>query len=215
MSPIDDDALRDVASSPVRVGRPRRSSPVMLEEAAAELFLERGYDGTTIDEISGRAGVARTTFFNYFSTKGDLLWVELDAAIPRLRAALDDGDPDAPALDSVERALAEVADGISGARVPWAIAHRELMGTTAELRATGLTRLLDVADVVARHLSRSEPRLDEAGARAAAASIAAGAMAGAAQWIEAGTTRGPLAEHVGDAVRPVIAGWRERIAAVD
>lgn len=198
-----------------RVGRPRRSSPVMLEEAAAELFLEQSYDGTTIDEISTRAGVARTTFFNYFATKGDLLWVELDAAIPRLRSALDASDGRTQGLEGVEEALAQVADGISATRVPWAIAHRELMGTTAELRATGLVRLLEVVDVITRHLSRREPTLDEAGARAAASAIAGGAMAGAADWIATGTARGPLADHVRAGVHPVIVGWRARIGAVD
>lgn len=198
-----------------RVGRPRRSSPVMLEEAAAELFLEQGYDGTTIDEISTRAGVARTTFFNYFATKGDLLWVELDAAIPRLRAALDALDDSTPGLEAVEDALAVVADGISAARVPWAIAHRELMDTTAELRATGLVRLLDVIDVIARHLARREPALGDVGARAAASAIAGGAMAGAGEWIGTGTARGPLADHIRDGVHPVIVGWREHILAVD
>lgn len=203
------------ATPPPRVGRPRRSSPVMLEEAAAELFLEQGYDGTTIDEISGRAGVARTTFFNYFATKGDLLWVELDAAIPRLRDALESSDGEDGGLASVPVALAAVADSVSAARVPWAIAHRELMGTTPELRATGLGRLLEVADVVARHLARREPSLEPSGARAAASSIAAAAMAGAAEWIQAGTARGPLAAHIRAAVEPVVDGWRARIGAVD
>ncbi|PSL39695.1 TetR family transcriptional regulator [Labedella gwakjiensis] len=187
----------------------------MLEEAAAELFLEQSYDGTTIDEISTRAGVARTTFFNYFGSKGDLLWVELDAAIPRLRAALDAPEGPTPGLESVEAALSRVADGISAARVPWAIAHRDLMGTTAELQATGLARLLEVVDVIARHLSRREPTLGDAGARAAASAIAGAAMAGAAQWIGTGTARGPLADHIREAVQPVIVGWRARIGAVD
>jgi AcrR family transcriptional regulator len=209
------DSERATPTPTPRVGRPRRSSPVMLEEAASELFLEQGYDGTTIDQISARAGVARTTFFNYFATKGDLLWVELDAAIPRLREALARSEGEPRALESIEDALAAVAGGISRARVPWAVAHRELMGTTAELRATGAARLLSVADVVERHLLRDERALEPAGARAAAASIAAATLAGAAGWIESGTTRGTLDVHVRDAVHPVVIGWRARIGAVD
>ena len=116
------------AESP-RVGRPRRSSPVILEEAAAELFLEQGYDKTTIDQISARAGVARTTFFNYFTTKGDVLWVELDAAIPRLRAALDGADPDQGTFAALESSLRLTASDVPPSRVPWAVTHRALMGT--------------------------------------------------------------------------------------
>ncbi|RUQ97508.1 TetR family transcriptional regulator [Labedella endophytica] len=206
---------RETPGSHVRVGRPRRSSPVMLEESAAELFLEQGYDGTTIDQISSRAGVARTTFFNYFPTKGDLLWVELDAAVPRLDDALAAVSAGSSGLGAVEEALAVVADDITGARVPWAVSQRELMGTADELRATGLARLLAVSEVLERHLRRTEPALGDAGARAASASIAAAAMAGASQWIEEGTARGPLADHLRGAVRPVVDGWRGRIGAID
>ena len=89
------------------------------------------------------------------------------------------------------------------------------MGTTAELRATGLVRLLDIVDVIARHLAREEPELVDGDARAASAAIAAAVMAGAAGWIEAGTSRGPLSGYVHHAVQPVITGWRARIGAVD
>lgn len=195
-----------------RVGRPRRSSPVMLEEAAAELFLEQGYDRTTIDQISARAGVARTTFFNYFTTKGDVLWVELDAAIPRLRDALDTADQDAGAFDAVEAALRATASEVPAARVPWAVAHRALMGTGPELASSGLTRLLAIVDVIARFLARREPALERDEARAAAAAIAAAAMAGAGTWIEAGTARGALADALSTAVGPVLSGWSAQVA---
>ncbi|RWZ61214.1 TetR family transcriptional regulator [Labedella populi] len=190
-----------------RVGRPRRSSPVMLEEAAAELFLEQGYDRTTIDQISARAGVARTTFFNYFTTKGDVLWVELDAAIPRLREALEAVDPGSRAFDALEVALRSTAAEVPAARVPWAVAHRALMGTGPELASSGLTRFLAIVDVITRFLARREPALEPDEARAAAAAIAGGAMAGAGAWIEAGTARGPLADALSAGVRPVLDGW--------
>ena len=62
-------------------GRPRASSRAMLAEAAAELFLEQTYAGTTIDQIAQRAGVSRNTFFNYFPAKSDVLWYEVDDAL--------------------------------------------------------------------------------------------------------------------------------------
>jgi AcrR family transcriptional regulator len=190
-----------------RVGRPRRSSPVILEEAAAELFLEQGYDKTTIDQISVRAGVARTTFFNYFTTKGDVLWVELDAAIPRLRSALDGADPEQGTFTALESALRVTASEVPSSRVPWAVAHRALMGTGPELASSGLTRLLAVAEVISRFLLRREPALGRDDARAAGTAIAAAAMAGAGAWIEAGTSRGSLADALSTAVRPVLDGW--------
>ncbi|MFD9903743.1 TetR/AcrR family transcriptional regulator [Streptomyces sp. NPDC059063] len=44
-----------------------------LYSAAVELFVEKGYDHTSIDEIAERADVARGTFFNYFQRKEDII----------------------------------------------------------------------------------------------------------------------------------------------
>jgi TetR/AcrR family transcriptional regulator, cholesterol catabolism regulator len=41
--------------------------------AAVELFIEKGYDRTTIEEITEKADVARGTFFNHFQSKEDLI----------------------------------------------------------------------------------------------------------------------------------------------
>jgi AcrR family transcriptional regulator len=65
-------------------GRPPMSSVAALEDAATELFLEQGYQNTSIDEIARRAGISRATFFNYFTTKSDVLWVDVDSALPVL-----------------------------------------------------------------------------------------------------------------------------------
>ena len=74
-------------SSTSRAGRPKASSRETLAEAACELFLERGYDATSVADITQRAGVSRSSFFNYFSSKSDVLWSGLDDRIGR---AVDD-----------------------------------------------------------------------------------------------------------------------------
>ncbi|WP_217709698.1 helix-turn-helix domain-containing protein [Amycolatopsis sp. Hca4] len=45
-----------------------------LTEAAFALFAERGYEQTTVDDITDRAGVGRTTFFRTFRTKEDVIF---------------------------------------------------------------------------------------------------------------------------------------------
>jgi AcrR family transcriptional regulator len=44
-----------------------------LFKAAMELFREKGFDETTVDEIAGRAGFSRVTFFNHFGAKQGVL----------------------------------------------------------------------------------------------------------------------------------------------
>ena len=42
-------------------------------EVSGRLFKEKGFENTTVDEITKEAGIAKGTFFNYFSTKEALL----------------------------------------------------------------------------------------------------------------------------------------------
>ncbi len=69
-------------------GRPRTVSPAMLAEAATELFLERGYHHTAVDDIAHRAGVSRATFFNYFPAKADVLFWDIDQALTAIEEAV-------------------------------------------------------------------------------------------------------------------------------
>jgi AcrR family transcriptional regulator len=42
-------------------------------DAAVDLFVQKGYDETTVEDIARAAGVSRRSFFRYFSSKGDLM----------------------------------------------------------------------------------------------------------------------------------------------
>jgi AcrR family transcriptional regulator len=64
-----------------------------LQQAALELFRERGYDATTAAEIAARAGVTERTFFRHFADKREALFDGEEA----FRAALCDGVLAAPA----------------------------------------------------------------------------------------------------------------------
>jgi AcrR family transcriptional regulator len=54
--------------------RPRAAATVRrLMDAGAQLFAEKGYHGTGVDDVVGAAGFARGTFYKYFDEKLDLL----------------------------------------------------------------------------------------------------------------------------------------------
>ena len=54
---------------PDRRTRRRQESRERVYRAAVELFVERGFEATTMDDIADRADVARATVFNYFQRK--------------------------------------------------------------------------------------------------------------------------------------------------
>ena len=78
--------------------RKKQETRQRLLEASMSLFREKGYNATTVEEITERADVAKGTFFNYFDSKEALLG-ELEIwGLEKLRAALDvnNGAPRSP-----------------------------------------------------------------------------------------------------------------------
>jgi AcrR family transcriptional regulator len=70
--------------------------------AAAALFIDKGFDATTVDDIVAKAGVAKGTFYHYFATKTDVILALRERFsgdfITRVAAAIEacpPGDPKA------------------------------------------------------------------------------------------------------------------------
>lgn len=194
------------------VGRPRTSSRAMLEDAAAELFVENTYAATTIDQIAQRAGVSRNTFFNYFSAKSDLLWVEMDAALLALEAEL--ARTLGPALAAVNAAALAVARQIGNDRVPLALTQDDVMGTQEETRSSGLVRLARRSDLIAAFVATRIGR----GRGDLLVLVAANALAGAISaawtaWAADGIGRAPLVDYVERALGVVTAGLDTEMSA--
>lgn len=60
-----------------------------LIDAAFELFKERGFEATTVDDVAARAGLGRTTFFRTFKSKEDVIFPDHDAVLRAVRDRLD------------------------------------------------------------------------------------------------------------------------------
>lgn len=193
----------------------------MLEDAANELFLENGYAGTTIEQITSRAGVSRNTFFNYFDAKSDVFWVHIDDRIATLADALSAVHKDVPVMKAVAEGIESFGVQFGPSQVPWALTQYELIGSTAELQTSALARVPRIARILTTFLTQ---RLDVAASRAvtadernrrnlliaSAANALTGAMiAGSQAWAAAGTVRGPLAPYLSAAIAPVCAGFAD------
>ncbi|MEW2012000.1 MULTISPECIES: TetR/AcrR family transcriptional regulator [Microbacterium] len=171
-------------------GRPRASSREVLSEAACELFLERGYDATSVTDISVRAGVSRSSFFNYFESKEAILWSSLDRRIDRLHARVPLSEPVA--------GLIELCDGFAPDSLALALVHAEAMGVQDEIERGAAVRQARIA----RALSASWSAL---GAPRVAAEIAGAAHAAAVMiaiegWARSGAGRSSLPDELARAL---------------
>ena len=93
--------------------RKKASVRERLVDAAAQLFLERGVDGTTMDDIAAAAGTSRTSVFNYFGYKEAIL-VEIGARYVRaIGAQADVPAQSSSAQEGARRTLTSLADAIA------------------------------------------------------------------------------------------------------
>ncbi len=190
-------------SSDSRAGRPRASSRETLAEAACELFLEQGYDATSVADISRRAGVSRSSFFNYFDSKSAVLWAGLDERIDRFELRLGErpmtaSAPEASQAATIESAVLEISDGFAPDALALAIVHDAAMGVADELARDAALRSARISRAVAAALVRAGSDPLEADVRAAAWGGAV--LAAIAGWARAGAGRAPLARYLDRAV---------------
>lgn len=95
--------------APARRGRPGYDRDGLLDVAVA-LFIERGYDATSVADLAERLGLTKSALYHHFSSKEEVLAVALDRALDPLEAVLDapaDGSPVAR-LEGVLRAAVGV-----------------------------------------------------------------------------------------------------------
>jgi TetR/AcrR family transcriptional regulator len=140
---------------------PRATETVAkLLEATKTVFLGRGFDGTTVDEITQVAGVSRASFYTYFPSKREALLAlgsrsvrNANSMLRALRAL-----PRHPAVDDVHRWVQEffaVLDETGSFSVAWSqAAFRD-----AELRSLGLQEHLRLSEAIGHALGdlRAQP----------------------------------------------------------
>ncbi|KWX67853.1 mycofactocin system transcriptional regulator [Mycobacterium sp. NAZ190054] len=88
-----------------RVGRRRSTSFEHISDVAIDLFMARGFDEVSVDDVAAAAGIARRTLFRYYPSKSALPWGDFDAHLEHMRELLDQLDPSVPIRDALRTAL--------------------------------------------------------------------------------------------------------------
>lgn len=110
----------------------RRQTRERIEEAAMSLFLERGFDNTTIEEIAERAEVSKRSFFDYFPSKEEVVFAWQDGFADHMMAAIASRPADEPAVKAVQHGLVSAIVSAADERT---MALGELIRRTPTLKA--------------------------------------------------------------------------------
>ncbi|GAA1870066.1 TetR/AcrR family transcriptional regulator [Myceligenerans crystallogenes] len=88
--------------------RSRRAVYAEITRVAMELFLDQGFEETTIDQIASTAGISRRSFFRYFGTKEDIVLGDLVDQGSLAREALEAIPLSVPPWQALQDALWQV-----------------------------------------------------------------------------------------------------------
>jgi AcrR family transcriptional regulator len=132
------------------VGRWEPNAQGRLAEAALELFLERGFEQTTVAEIAERAGLTERTFFRHFSDKREVLFGGRAGLSALMIDAVTKAPPSSTPMDAVVAALEATALVFDEERRPFARRRRAVIASNPELQERELVKLASlVADMTA------------------------------------------------------------------
>lgn len=164
-----------------------------------ELFQQRGYAATTVEDIADAAAVSVRTLYRYFPSKEALLFARLDAALDAVLAAMRDRDRTLPMLRSLQLSVGGAADTMEDIgevlKVLWLLAAQD-----SSLESLGVKPVMRWRNAFTSEIaSQVELPVNDQRVHVVAAALHGAVTAGVAQWRGSGG-QGPLADAVRDAL---------------
>ncbi|MFE7628473.1 TetR family transcriptional regulator [Streptomyces sp. NPDC057509] len=193
---------------------PAKKPPMrdVLAEAAFGLFMERGFERTTVDDIVARAGVGRRSFFRYFPSKEDAVFPDHERCLADMTAFLADAgddDPVATVCDAARLVLRMYAENPE-----FSVQRYRLTREVPGLRTYELSVVRRYERTLAGYLERRWAEAPDAPSDAAllaeviAASVVAAHNNGLRSWLRSGG-EGDAGAEVDRALELVRAVWSE------
>ena len=127
-------AAGSAVSSPTRRGRPGYDRESLLQ-VAVDVFNQRGYDGTSMEDLAQTLGITKSAIYHHVRSKDDLLALALDRALDGLFAAADEAEAlDGSALERLEQLVRESV-AVLVERLPFVTLLLRVRGNTEVERA--------------------------------------------------------------------------------
>lgn len=180
--------MQDNSSRPGLRARKRAETHARIQAEGLRLFLDKGFDATTLDEVAAAADVSRRTLLNYFGSKEEIVF-SAKANFPQMVMAAIAGRPaDEPLMQMVENAFADMAAQHSS---PQALALARLIHSTPTLSAGDQSKYEKLEKRLAAALAeRKGLPQDDLGCRVVAATAIGILKMSTEAWL-AGDGRGP------------------------
>jgi AcrR family transcriptional regulator len=148
--------------APARRGRPGYDLDSLLA-VVVTVFNERGYDGTSMEDLSAKLGIGKSSIYHHVDGKEDLLRLSLDRALDALFAATEEpATTTGPAIDRLEHLVHRSVEVLI-AELPYVTLLVRVRGNTpVELRALARRREFDrlVSELVQEAAEQGDLRTD-------------------------------------------------------
>jgi AcrR family transcriptional regulator len=165
-----------------------------LRKAALELYVQQGFEQTTVGEIARSVGLTERTFFRHFADKREVLFDNQDRLQHAFVDSVKAAPPGASPLELVASALAATAEFFPDERRTWSRQRQEVIVANPPLKERELLKMARLSEAVADAL-RSRGLADPTATLAAESTITVFTVA-FLQWLADGETRSLAAiEH--------------------
>jgi AcrR family transcriptional regulator len=133
------------------MGRWEPNARGRLEQAALELYVERGFEQTTVAEIAERAGLTERTFFRYFADKREVLFAGSGTLRDLMVGALATAPESTAPIEAVAAAL-QTAGALLQERREYSRQRQAVIAANAALQERELIKLASLASALAEAL---------------------------------------------------------------
>jgi AcrR family transcriptional regulator len=168
------------------MGRWQPNARGRIEQAALKLYLERGFEQTTVADIAELAGLTERTFFRHFADKREVLFGGAGALQELVVSAVDSAPASAAPIEAVAVAL-DAAGAMLNGRRELAQQRQAVIQANPELQERELIKLASLSSAIGEALRRRGV-LDPAASLTAEVGVAAFKVA-FETWIKEATQR--------------------------
>lgn len=193
---VADPELADAFAQEGLRERKRRDTLQRIAQTGLELFVAKGYEATTLDDIAAAAGISRRTFFHYFKSEDEILLAWQAGLGDAVRDAVLQASADQPPLETLCSALLTMASHFDAET---GIAIAQILRPSDQLRAANQAKYMHLENAAFEALCQLWPQHGRRGRLRMVAMAGLGAFRVALdEWVDEGGKE-PLTRRIGKA----------------